>query len=796
MKLDKSFVSLLKSYLVSRHEPSTIAGNLLPATNEGVNLGSPQQRFDTIFARVVVSDYAGSGVSNLETHITTDDHLQYVHITNPRVITAVHEFAPDATSAPFTLGANAQGILVTGLYADLLSKQVIAGDGLSGGGILEADVSLSVDMAHDFTWTGDHIFQAGLSTHSIYPEANDTYDLGSSTKLWRQSFISQMNAVVFAEMTATLLGGWFVVGKNQGTFAADVASGAGTVDFGMAMSTGQFVLVRAHDSLGVVKAEYLQVGSLVSGTTYNVTRDLAGVHATDPAWSKGTPYQVLGVSGDGRIELNAYDTPRLSILKQGATYGAASELVRMGDLNGWGPVTSEQYGWGVGNYAANKYAYYTETEGLIVRGTIRADSGYLGDLAIDGILTIGTSGEIRQGTGALGTDFTGLRIWKDGSIGRIGGYNSNNLQWYASTDGKLYAGGGSVKLDSDGISIKASTSPSPADADVLKIVDGDGDPLLSFYVYDAVALGGIFRQAYITASCDDDNQIEAYLRASTVSQTKSARCGLAAVAGTGGGWSTTTFNLTSEYDAAERNVAELSGFNVNNSSIRLRLYASPAGSSTDIWLEEHGKVGLQNILSSGYLDLAEIASPGTPSSGYGRMYADGNGFPQWIDDAGVASHMVTDVISLNVHGFYYYGGAGTITSWYSQGRSIPNSGTPGFAFTASIPYSWKNKSVYLDLFIGTSVTSSANVVWEFISRVLKNGMSPASYYSASNNVPYSVPGTGDRVIVHSIPIGVDWNYNHNSRSIGMAFEVWRDTANALDLFPASFLLFGAQLRAA
>lgn len=68
-----------------------------------------------------------------------------------------------------------------------------------------------------------------------------------------------------------------------------------------------------------------------------------------------------------------------------------------------------------------------------------------------GIMTIGTSGEIRQGTGTLGSNYTGLRIWRDSSVGRIAGYNNNVQQWYASTDGKLYAGGGTFMADAAGI---------------------------------------------------------------------------------------------------------------------------------------------------------------------------------------------------------------------------------------------------------------------------------------------------------------------------------------------------------
>lgn len=73
-----------------------------------------------------------------------------------------------------------------------------------------------------------------------------------------------------------------------------------------------------------------------------------------------------------------------------------------------------------------------------------------------GRMTIGTNGEIVQGTGTLGSDYTGLRIWHDTGVGRIGGYNNNTLQWYAGTDGRLYAGGGAAWMDGDGISLSTA----------------------------------------------------------------------------------------------------------------------------------------------------------------------------------------------------------------------------------------------------------------------------------------------------------------------------------------------------
>ena len=49
-----------------------------------------------------------------------DDHAQYVHTSAPRTITGQHTFAPAAEQAPFALGVNAQGQVVSGLNADMV----------------------------------------------------------------------------------------------------------------------------------------------------------------------------------------------------------------------------------------------------------------------------------------------------------------------------------------------------------------------------------------------------------------------------------------------------------------------------------------------------------------------------------------------------------------------------------------------------------------------------------------------------------------------------------------------------
>ena len=68
-------------------------------------------------------------------------------------------------------------------------------------------------------------------------------------------------------------------------------------------------------------------------------------------------------------------------------------------------------------------------------------------------LTLASTGGIYQGTGTFASPTTGLKIYNSGGIGIIAGYNGGVVQWYAGTDGKLYAGAGKVTLDAGGIKL-------------------------------------------------------------------------------------------------------------------------------------------------------------------------------------------------------------------------------------------------------------------------------------------------------------------------------------------------------
>jgi hypothetical protein len=238
------------------------------------------------------------------------------------------------------------------ISAKVLAVNLAASSGLA----ISAD-ALQVDKTAGFTWTGAHAFQSALTTtRHLLPEATDSYDLGSPTVWWRKGYLSELDAVIFAANSVAITGGWQVIGHGAGTLAAPVSASDGTIDFGMAMSPKDFVLMRAAGQV-----EYLGVGDVVADTSYKVMRNLDGTGANN--WVAGTPYLIEGTLGDGRIEMSAgLSAPKIQILSQGATYNAQTEYVRLGDLNGGYGVGAPEYGMGVGDYAAGNYMLYGPTQ--------------------------------------------------------------------------------------------------------------------------------------------------------------------------------------------------------------------------------------------------------------------------------------------------------------------------------------------------------------------------------------------------------------------------------------------------
>jgi len=285
----------------------------------------------------------------------------------------------------------------------------------------------------------------------IIPTTTDTYDLGSSVSLWRKGWLSELESILFVQNSVQVTGGWWMVPHASGTLAAAVAAADTTIDFGSAVAPNDFILLR-----GNLLVEYIQVGTLVSGTTYNVTRNLDGTGAND--WPAGHVWVNLGYNGDGRIEFDAQTAgPRVSVFEQGTTYNAQTERVRIGDLATWGSAGLTGYGWAVGDYAGGQYAYYAPAGGLVVSGKITASEGLIGGWTI------------------LSTELHNTNLWLDAAAKQIAvgsqAFGADGIQLeYNAGNPRAYIGDGSTryfKFDGTTVTWKAANTELDASGNLI-----------------------------------------------------------------------------------------------------------------------------------------------------------------------------------------------------------------------------------------------------------------------------------------------------------------------------------------
>jgi len=352
-----------------------------------------------------------------------------------------------------------------------------AGNGLTGGGDLSADRTFAVgagtgitvnaddvaiNLAANLTWTGGHTFSGSLTTGSIMPALSDVYDLGDYTKPWRKIWGSELSAVIFSQYEQVLLGGWLTISKGEGKLAGAIgATDNYNLDLGgseHAYANGDILVFRGISSDGSPQVEYMRIDSWLGGSLYGVTRNLDGT--SHNAWPKGTVFANWGQVGNGRVELNAYDEPRLSVYSHGAAIADFREQVRIGDLNGGWGYSSSVFGGAFGAYETGKANITIDpTNGIRIRNYDQDVIKLTGTTAsFENFITLGLNGGIRQGTGTWGSSFTGTAMWAE-TVGsdllmNVGGWNTGVKQWWGGSDGKLYTGAGAISLEEGGIRIK------------------------------------------------------------------------------------------------------------------------------------------------------------------------------------------------------------------------------------------------------------------------------------------------------------------------------------------------------
>lgn len=230
-----------------------------------------------------------------------------------------------------------------------------------------------------------------------------------------------------------------------------------------------------------IKSNSTVDGSLTVGTGGYIKSGATAYNSGTGFWLEyngGTPRLFIGNSAGNKL---TWDGSTLSITGNGS--GITS--INGGNIAA-GTITATQIA--ASTITGSKIAATTITASNIASGTITATqlaansvtatqilagavtaskisvtdlaavSATMGTLTMNGVVTLSSGGGLYAGTGTFASPTTGVKLWHSGTVGQIAGYNSGTAQFYAGTDGKLYAGAGAVTLDANGISLVSGTS--------------------------------------------------------------------------------------------------------------------------------------------------------------------------------------------------------------------------------------------------------------------------------------------------------------------------------------------------
>ena len=304
--------------------------------------------------------------------------------------------------------------------------------------------------------------------NDVLPATNYDINLGALAKKYLTLHAAELWVeTLVAQNTIATIGGRILVGPTT-TLTRDLATGDTTIYVKHnQMVSGDRSYLEADG-----KVEFLAITSGPTNTgsdySYTVTRNLDSSGANQ--WYAGDAVFNTGQAGNGFIDLYSIRGVKsagqagptiVGNVRNSSTFNDWSEAWAIGNLNGLYGYGTNLMGVGLGKYASGQPNVVIDpTNGVRLRqyNTDMIVLDPAGNSYFAGVMTIGTGGEIRQGTGTLGSNYTGLRIWRDTNVGRIAGYNNNVLQWYCGTDGKIYAGTGLIWLDSVGVNLTPYTS--------------------------------------------------------------------------------------------------------------------------------------------------------------------------------------------------------------------------------------------------------------------------------------------------------------------------------------------------
>lgn len=450
---------------------------------------------------------AGSSLADLESHshgllsdlTGTDHHTQYVHVSSPRTISAMHNFtagvtSPDADSQ-FVMGRALVGNVGHADYAAFAHRDHA---NTGGYGFLQGANGYTFVNAPTGAAVLHRINNAdvmAMDAARLNPAGSILKDLGDYNRKWRTLFAAELYVeTLVAQSVLATIGGRIMVAPTA-KLIADVDTSQTTIDTDFSSYLNGDYIYFATAPGGIAQIEVMKVTSaaaaITGGYRYSVIRALDGTPVN--SWVAGDAGVSLGNAvGKGYIELTSTSTihnhlgPNITIYSRVSTanWNDVKPVVTMGNLRSFVDYSTDEVGFGTGNdltlspVSGFKGVTIDRTNGIRQFNTSikQYQSGALfltldtGGLEFTGIdqsyarvrwLTTGDTAEI--GTHLYGDGYKrmDLRSWSGtNSAVRVGAWNSGQTNLpvaYVEVNQASYAS--KIALIADGVGV-GTASPS------------------------------------------------------------------------------------------------------------------------------------------------------------------------------------------------------------------------------------------------------------------------------------------------------------------------------------------------